>query len=61
MELECSSPQERAAGGEFLWRRPCARRDAHRGLATVNEVKGEGSDVMSVTHENNTRGCFTIV
>jgi hypothetical protein len=54
MKSECLSPQVGVAGGGNLRLRPCARRGAHRGPAFVNEAKGEGSDVMSVTHENST-------
>jgi hypothetical protein len=61
MGLECSPPLERDASGEFLWRRPCVRRGARRGLTFVNEAKGKGSYVLSVTHENSTRGHFTVV
>jgi hypothetical protein len=32
-----------------------------RGLKFINEAKGKGLDGLSLTHENSTRGHFTVV
>jgi hypothetical protein len=52
---------EIGADSKFLGRQPCARRNGRRELAIANEEKGKGSNVMSVTHKNNTLGHFTMV
>jgi hypothetical protein len=56
-EPESLSLRKKAVGSKFFRHRPCAR----RGLAVVNEVKGKGSNVMSVTHKNITKGCFATI